>query len=98
MKSLKKLFEVNDKIRYTELEPETPKGGEDTGAREWGVTYDPTFKDVYNDLHATIQKIEGLYAQHTTPELREVVMVMKNSRRKLHTYLEKEQPGWRKRK
>lgn len=98
MKSLKKLFEVEDKIRSKEIDLEVPEGEEQTGARAWDITYAPTFKDIYNDLHATIQKVEELYAQHTTPELREVVMVMKNSRRKLHSYLEKEQPGWRRRK
>lgn len=98
MESLRKLFEIEDKIRYTELDPETPESGEDTGAKEWKVSYDPTFKDVYNDLHKTIQKVETLYTKHKSANFREVVMVMKNSRRKLHSYLEKEQPGWRKRK
>ena len=86
MESLRKLFEIEDKIRYTELDPETPKGGEDTGAKEWEVIYDPTFKDIYNDLHKTIQKVETLYANHISADFREVVMVMKKSRRKLHSY------------
>ncbi len=98
MESLRKLFEIEDKIRYTEIDPEVPEGGEYTGAKEWEVNYDPTFKDVYDDLHKTILKVEALYANHISADFREVVMVMKNSRRKLHSYLEKEQPGWRKRK